>query len=117
LAAAEAVIYHPHPDFVQPLIELVEKTPAEDTHLKHATRIALRNCIAAPDGWKAVPEGSATVADVALGIPTAESAAYLPKFLAAKGDIAKLPETVEHIARYGSDADRDASVTFAADKT
>ncbi|HJZ60228.1 MAG TPA: PVC-type heme-binding CxxCH protein [Gemmataceae bacterium] len=115
LAAAEAVISHPHPEFVQPLIELIEKTPAEDTHLRHAARIALRNCVAAKDGWKAAPEASATIADVSLGIPTTESAAYLAKFLAAKGDVSKLSETVEHIARYGADADRDAVVKFAQD--
>src|SRR5207244_16021 len=36
--------------------------------------------------------------------------------LVVKGEVPKLPETVEHIARYGSDADRDAVVTFATDK-
>ncbi|MBY0514219.1 MAG: c-type cytochrome, partial [Gemmataceae bacterium] len=57
--------------------------------------------------------GSAVVADVALGIPTVESAAYLAAFLAAKEDAPRLPEAVEHIGRHGSDADRDAVVAAA----
>src|SRR5205823_5813388 len=43
-AAVEAVIFHPHADFVAPLVELLKKCPADDTHLRHAARIALRNC-------------------------------------------------------------------------
>jgi putative heme-binding domain-containing protein len=115
-AAVEMVADDPQPGSIPQLVAMIEKTPAEDTHLKHAARVALRNCVAAPNGWKVAPEGSATVADVALGIPTPESAAYLAKFLAAKGDAPKLPETIEHIARFGTEKDRDAVVKFATDK-
>jgi putative heme-binding domain-containing protein len=112
-AAVEAIIFHPGGEWIPSLVELVETTPAEDTHLRHAARIALRNCVAAPGAWKAAPEGSATVADVALGIPTAQSAGYLATYLSAKSDAPKLREAVEHIARHGTDADRDAVVKLA----
>lgn len=114
-AAVEAIIFHPAPEWISRLIDVIEFTPADDTHLKHAARIALRNCVASPGGWIAVPDSSAAVADVALGIPSVASAAYLGRFFAARtGDIPKLPATVEHVARYGTEDVRDRVATIAA---
>ena len=41
----EAMTFHPHADFVAPLVELLKKCPPDDTHLKYAARVALRNCL------------------------------------------------------------------------
>jgi putative heme-binding domain-containing protein len=106
-AAVEAVIFHPHADFVGPLIELLKKCPADDDHLRHAARVALRNCLRDdPNAWPAVDDKSnpdAIYAEMALAIPSQKAAAYLEDVFALK----KLPAGVttgtaaEHIARYG----------------
>jgi putative heme-binding domain-containing protein len=100
-AAVEAVIFHPHAEFVRPLIELLKKTPADDTHLKHATRIALRNCLRDVDAWP--KEFDAAYADIALAVPNEKAAQYLLAQLdAGKLEGSKVPESAEHIARYGN---------------
>jgi putative heme-binding domain-containing protein len=116
----ESIGMHPHADFVRPLIAVIEEAEAGDTALKHAARIALRNCLRDADGaWKAAPEptaaGSATVADVALGIAGKQSAAYIAAFLSeASNQTTKLAQSAEHIGRYGEPAHRSAVIERAA---
>ena len=54
-AAVEAVTFHPHADFVAPLVELLKKCPPDDTHLRYAARVALRNCLR--DNERVAPTG------------------------------------------------------------
>lgn len=117
-AHIEALAAHPHRLNTMPLVAFIKAIPADDTHLKFAARIALRNTLRdAAEAWNlAPPPGSpdaAIVADVALGIPDAQSAAFLAKYVAAQANPPRLPELVEHIARYGDDAARDAIVKAA----
>src|SRR4029077_13443852 len=53
--------------------------PAEDTHLKYAARLALRNSLQKVEDWAkgGIPANDPVVADAALGIPTEKSAKYL----------------------------------------
>src|SRR5262249_14628136 len=44
-AVVEALASHPHADNIKPLLALIPKIPAEDTHLKYAARLALRNSL------------------------------------------------------------------------
>jgi putative heme-binding domain-containing protein len=99
---------------VKPLVELIQKVPANDITLRHAARIALRDCLRdgdhVPEAWKVAESltgGAAeAVAGVALGLPTPASAEYLTKRV-ADGSIPneRLPATAEHIGRYGTAAD------------
>ena len=106
----EAVAAHPHPDFVVPLIELLMKCPEEDTHLKHAARVALRNCLRDDPTTKSFellmkddPARVPLLADAFLGISVPRAAAALARVLGYESlSAASIPAYAEHIARYGN---------------
>lgn len=109
-AGVEAIAAHPHPTFVKPLVELLGKVQAGDDHLRHAARIALRNCLRDLDepALKELLKDKAvdsTLADVMLGVPTANGARFLSGFIGSRELSASFPAYAEHIGRYG---DRDA---------
>jgi putative heme-binding domain-containing protein len=111
-ACVEAVTFHPSAEFVQPLIEVLKKCPAEDTHLRQAARIALRNCLRDDDkAWP--PFNNVDVlrkgfdpiyTEMAVAIPKPIAAQYLAALLNAN-QVAqdRLAVVCEHIARNGSD--------------
>ena len=104
-AAAEAVILHPHADFVQPLLAALKATPATDTHLRHALRVALRNCLRNAAAWP--KEYDATYAEIALAIPNEKAAGFLAaQIKSVAGD--KVSAVAEHVARYGTENDERA---------
>jgi len=115
-AAIEAVTAHPHADLVAPVIEVLKKCASDDTHLRMAAKIALRNCLR--DDLTAWPPYNnvdelrkgfdPSFAEVALAIPSERAANYLLSQLGEN----KIPEprlvaTAEHVARYG---DWDAAI-------
>jgi putative heme-binding domain-containing protein len=108
-AVVEGIGYHPHADFVAPLVELLKKVPADDTHLRYAARVALRNCLRSDDkAWPRIVDPTKAdidpiYAEIALAIPSERSAAFLWEL----GAVRRLPAGVstsavlEHIARHG----------------
>jgi putative heme-binding domain-containing protein len=111
-AWVDAVIFHPHSDFVEPLIEVLKKCAADDTHLRQATKIALRNCLRDANGWplfgteEARKDLDPIFAEVALGVPNEKAADFLLALLRDK----KLPQerliaSVEHIVRHSNEYD------------
>jgi putative heme-binding domain-containing protein len=101
-AAAEAAVLHPHADFVQPLLAALKKCAPEDSHLRHALRVALRNCLRDAAAWP--KEYDATYAEIALAIPNEKAAGFLASQIkSVAGD--KLPAAAEHVARYGTESD------------
>ena len=106
-AAVEAVIFHPHADLIAPLLEVIKTCAADDTHLKLATRIALRNCLR--DNPKAWPkEFDAVYADIALAIKNEMAAAYLLAQLKNKSvPENQLGAVAEHVARYVANDDEE----------
>ncbi len=100
-ACVEAVIAHPHADFVKPVLAVLKKCAPDDTHLRMAAKVALRNCLRDANAW---PEGDdATFVELATAIPNEKSAKYLLGRLKAKSIPAdKLNASAEHIARYGT---------------
>jgi putative heme-binding domain-containing protein len=114
-ATAEALIAHPHVDNVAPLVKLIQTCPKDDTHLRHAARIALRNALRdAPGTWaEAEKADPAVIADVALGVPSREAAAFLVKQLQAGRPE---PAACERIGRYGDDAMAAAAVAALKEK-
>ena len=72
-AVVDVMAAHPDADFVKPLLEFIPKISADDTHMRHAARIALRNCLELPGGQKAPlqtekPQEIAAMLDVAAGL-------------------------------------------------
>ena len=88
--AAEALERHPAIDNIKLLADLWQRTPVEDTHLIQTCRIALRDQLAAPGMYvrlnhTPVPGGDlklrGEMADVSLGVPTADSARFLLEYI------------------------------------
>ena len=110
MACVEAVIFHPHAEFVQPLIAVLKNCPAEDTHLRQAAKIALRNCLRDDEkAWppftdpEAMSKGFDPIyAEIAVAIPSRKAAQYLLSQLTKKRlPQDRIPSAAEHIARYG----------------
>ncbi|MFV2068608.1 MAG: PVC-type heme-binding CxxCH protein, partial [Pirellulales bacterium] len=81
--AAEAVGLHADPSHIGPLVALIRAEEKEDSPLKHAARIALRNQFrdAAPidQVWDngLTFQDARVIADVAVGLPSEASATFL----------------------------------------
>jgi len=108
--AAEALGRHPEDMNVPLLLELWKSTPAEDTHLIHVTRMAIRDHFLTPSSWNAVSGTSrgereaASIAEIALGVPTSESAGYLLAHLErSELDPGFRVRVIQHVARHGAE--------------
>jgi putative heme-binding domain-containing protein len=102
--AAESLIEKPALGSVIALRTALAETPDEDTHLRHALRVALKHCLTLPGAFSGIDEkDDADLAAIALAVPTADAAAWL---LGYKG----VPEGVTdwaplrraHLAKHGS---------------
>lgn len=93
----------PEPSNIPELVKLLKVVPIEDTHLRYAARLALRNSVMAAGGWKQAtdPANAATVAGIALGIPTKDAA----RFLAAHNGEKASDAVAEFVGRYGDSED------------
>jgi putative heme-binding domain-containing protein len=104
--AAAALGAHPDAANVGPLLKLRHEVPAEDTHLLHVTRMALRDQLRLPGIWKGLAnlseQDSRSVADVCLGVHDAESAEFLQRHLARYTEPLSIMQNQAHyIARFG----------------
>jgi putative heme-binding domain-containing protein len=119
-AAAEALGAHPDPQNIRPLLALRQGTSADDTHLLHASRIALRDQLTKAEAWSTLASAPLSerdardIADVATGVHTSESAAYLvdhiKRFLEPQANLIRF---AHHIARYGAGSSMDAVLGLA----
>ena len=118
-AAVEMMAGSPKAEFVAPLVELLKKTPDEDTHLRLAAKIALRNCLRDDEkGWARAEEIVAKNKDdlkvllpVANGVRSKESALFLAAVLdnteplkaheKAGLSFEEYLEALEFVSRYG----------------
>ena len=120
-AAADALGRHPAAENVRPLLELWRTTDAEDTHLIHVARMAVRDHLLVPGMYETAEAMLAEIssspkdgygeqlADVSLGVREAPAAAYLLGYLRSGGrDTARAGEYLYHAARYADDAVREA---------
>ena len=84
-AAADALGQHADSENLRPLLDLRHKVPAADTHLLHVVRMAPRNQLKPAANWKNLSgekwseKDARAIADVALGVPSAASAALLTR--------------------------------------
>jgi putative heme-binding domain-containing protein len=119
-AAADALGRHPSPENVRPLLDLRHAVPAADTHLLYVVRMALREQLRSADAWPRLllRDWSArdrdAMADVSLGVPGPEAAAYLLAYVRhspAGRDL--LTRAVHHIARHSRPEVTRALLDFA----
>ena len=118
-AAVDALSRHPDASNVTPLVAMRQRIDAADNHLVHATRIALRNQLRDAAGWKAVlmakfaEKDTRVIADVAVGVHSPESAAYLVAHLAAVSyPTERRAEFVHYAARYAGKDDAEKLVAW-----
>lgn len=96
----------------------LKKTPAEDTHLRHALRMALRDQFRDPQAWHGVETQLATdiaardaLLDIVLGLNSIEMASFVVREMQQRSLPAnRLPEWVRHAARY-ADAETRTQLT------
>ncbi|MFO0799947.1 MAG: PVC-type heme-binding CxxCH protein [Gemmataceae bacterium] len=108
-AAAEAMTAHPHADFVAPLVGMLKTLPPGDEMTRYSARVALRNCLRDADGWKSVAAADVpVVTDVALGVPSAESARFLAGALDKAANDGQREAMAFHVGRFGDLTERKA---------
>jgi putative membrane-bound dehydrogenase-like protein len=108
-AAAEVLGRHPSLASIRPLLALRQSTSADDTHLIHVVRMALRDQLKTAEVWAQLESlglnarDRRDIADVATGVPSAAAAAFLLAYLKQHDEpMAELVRFVHHIARHGA---------------
>jgi len=122
-AAADALGRHPQAENVGPLLALRHTVAADDTHLLHVVRMALRDQLEPAEVWRQLPMSSWTekdkraIADVAAGAATPEAAGYLLVHVQHYPESNEnLLRYVHHVARYGKEDMLDGLLTFAREQ-
>ena len=94
---------------IRPLLSLRQSTPADDTHLIHVARIALRDQLKNPAIWSRLDSLGLTerdrrdIADVLTGVHTERVSGLLARSLHRhREDQHTLLRFAHHIARYGA---------------
>jgi putative heme-binding domain-containing protein len=112
-AAAQALAAHPEFTNVDPLLALRREVPADDTHLLHVVRMAIRDHFKHEATAKAIalriwPEPQLSdLADVCPGAHTVQAARFLANMLKQHvNDFSPRKEYVHTVVRYGSTDDR-----------
>jgi len=106
-AAADALGRWPSIDNIRPLLDLLSQVPGPDTHLRHVVRMALRDQLVSDKVWSKLrlsfwtERDGRAIADVSLGVPTADAAAYLLRYLTGHSGGENMPRYVQHASRYG----------------
>src|SRR5262249_19132724 len=121
--AAEALGRHPAFANIRPLLELRQAASADDTHLIHVVRMALRNQFLEPPAWGRLEElhlserDASDIADVSTGVPSAEAAAYLLRRLdRTQEPQARVLQQVHHVARFGDPAAVDGLLAYVRNR-
>ena len=105
-AAVLASARHPLMGSIVPLVTLYGETPESDSHLRHVTRMALRDHLATKSGFDTVASleldqsGKQLIADVCLALDSEASGAFLLRHVTDVeiSDRAKLGEILRQIA-------------------
>ena len=108
-AAADALGQHPNFDNLRPLLDALKKTPAQDNHLSHTIRMAIREQLRAKGQLAQLhpaklsdPE-SRIIAEMAAALPTTGAGDYLVQHLSIRPEQGgALVRYLKHAARYAS---------------
>lgn len=104
-AAAGALLDRPSIAAIAPLRRALGETPAGDTHLRHALRLALRACLSLPEAYASMGTADAEIASISLAVPSPGAATWLLGFHGSDGLPRDFPELRRrHIARHGDPA-------------
>jgi len=104
-AAVDAMTAQPHADFVKPLLAFIPKIPADDNHMRHAARVALKGCLNAEGGFREAFDDSdfkstSVLADVGVAAGTPDAVDALARlFVEKKLDKAARLKVAEFIGR------------------
>jgi putative heme-binding domain-containing protein len=121
--AADAFGQHPAVENVRPLLDIRQQTAAEDKHLVHTIRMALRNQLDEPGvadklplpGWS--EQDARDLVDAAAGASSPGAIVLVLKQIGGvPADAQKLADTFRHAARYGSDEQADDLAKLAIAK-
>ena len=122
-SAAEALGRHPANVQIATLLAVRQTAPADDTHLIHVVRMALRDQLRPASAWPFLEtlnlneREARDIADVALGVPTAESARFLMAYVSRVAESrAELDRHVHHIARHGEGDVTTTLLAFVRDR-
>ncbi len=107
-SAADALGQHPLKENLAPLLAAWSRTPAEDTHLIHTIRMALRDHLlvegmyaSLADTIKKNADLERRAADISLGVRTPKAAQFLLDYLQqTEKPLLDVPAAVEHVVRY-----------------
>lgn len=123
-AAAEAAAARPNLAHVAPLLAVLEHAPANDDHLRHTARVALRNQLRDPAAWPALqkatlpPSSVQTLVGIATGLPSAEAAEFLVEHLdRIPADAEGRQRALRHIARYAPSQKTDLLAKFVQENS
>lgn len=110
-AMAELMVVAPKPENLKELVDGLRNVSRDDSHLRHAIRIALRATLRDPGAWTRLRDLKLddnmvrAIADVVTGLPTMDAADYLTSHLSALAqDTERLPAYIEHATRHGDGA-------------
>lgn len=122
--AADALAQHPAAEHVRPLLDALNAAARDDTHLRHALRIALRNQLQPEGNLAKLPldrwsdADRSAVADVALGVQSPEVAGFIVEHVEkyVTQDRQQAARFLRHAARFLPDARVDALAKLATGK-
>lgn len=107
-AATESLAAHPAVENVAPLMHALSKAAADDTHLRHSMRIALKNHFRLPRGLETFQQTftDATswkeAASIALAVENSAAAEFLVKAIESYPDSPKIiSRALRQVARFG----------------
>ena len=103
-AAADALAKSHDSRNVDDLVTALHATPAGDSHLRHAIRIALRDELDSENEWAPTAQSEADMADVSPGVHKAVAAKFLTHYLGKYGEnvpVSDRARFIKHIARFG----------------
>lgn len=106
-AAADSLGRHPAADHLPLLLKLWESTEAEDTHLIHVTRMALRDNLKGIEDWNSIAgeiRNSPKFLEICLGLANARGASAVLSGLRGAKQADRRPELWYHAARHGDEA-------------
>ncbi|HET6251769.1 MAG TPA: PVC-type heme-binding CxxCH protein [Tepidisphaeraceae bacterium] len=121
--AADAVGQHAQLENVRPLLDARQSAPADDKHLVHTLRMALRNQLndnAVAEklplpGWS--ERDAKDLVDVAAGATSPGSTMLMVREVGVAGqDAQKLADAFRHVGRYGTDANAEELAKIATEK-
>ncbi len=103
-AAAAKLQTEPQPGTIPALRAALAEAGEEDTHLRHALRLAIRENLTLSGGFTGLSDANSDLADIALAVPTAEAARFLATIERADDADFRLKK-LRHLARNAESVD------------